>query len=391
MFRKAFDFISSLKLTLICLAAAIVLVFAGTIAQVHLGTIEVQERYFQSMFVWWPVGSQGLRIPLFPGGHLLGAVLLVNLITAHLRRFRWTWRKMGIHLTHAGLIIMLAGGLFTDLFSVESFTRLGAGETKNYSEDSHRMELAVIDESDKDLDQVTAIPDARLKRGGTIEHSSLPFRIIVRHYYENCRLQVIDRPQAGVPAATQGAGTRITVVPLEKATAPDAVNTLGAVIEIVPLPAVGEATAAPLGTWLVSDELSGPQGFTFAGKPWRIELRPMRYYTDYSLTLQRFTHEKYAGTDIAKNYASKVTLIDPDRSENRDVLIYMNHPLRYRGETFYQSGFEKNDTATILQTVHNPTFMAPYVACVVVGAGLLVQFAFQFGGFSRRQKAVSAI
>jgi cytochrome c biogenesis factor len=132
MLRQFFDFISSLKLTIICLAAAIVLVFAGTIAQMHLGVNEVQERYFQSMFVWWPAESQGVRIPIFPGGHLLGGVLLVNLIIAHLRRFRWTWRKLGIHLTHIGLIVMLAGGLFTDLFSIESFTRLGPGESKNY-------------------------------------------------------------------------------------------------------------------------------------------------------------------------------------------------------------------------------------------------------------------
>jgi len=390
MLRKLFNFVSSLKLTIILLAAAIVLVFAGTIAQVHLGINEVQERYFQSLFVWWPVGSQGLRVPLFPGGHLLGGVLLVNLITAHLRKFRWTWRKVGIHLTHTGLIIMLAGGLFTDLFSTESSMRLGPGEAKNYSEDMRRMELAVIDESDKDLDQVTAIPVARLRRGGTIEHGSLPFRIIVRHFYENSRLKIIDRPQAGTPAATEGAGTRIAVTPLERETSENASNAVSAVIEIEPLPTAGEATTAPLGTWLVSDELSAPQTFSFAGKSWRIELRPARYYTKYTLTLQKFTHEKYAGTDIAKNYASRVTLIDPERSENRDVLIYMNHPLRYRGETYYQAGFEKGDTATILQTVHNPTFVAPYVACVVVGAGLLVQFAFQFGGFSQRRKAALA-
>jgi len=390
MLRQFFDFISSLKLTIICLAAAIVLVFAGTIAQMHLGVNEVQERYFQSMFVWWPAESQGVRIPIFPGGHLLGGVLLVNLIIAHLRRFRWTWRKLGIHLTHIGLIVMLAGGLFTDLFSIESFTRLGPGESKNYSEDSRWMELAVIDESDKALDQVTAIPEARLRRGGTIEHSSLPFRIIVRHFYQNSRLQMLDKPEAGASAATEGAGARITVVPLPAATAPDASNAVSAVVEIVPLPGAEEATAAPLGTWLVSDQIEAPQTFSFGGQPWRIEMRPVRYYKDYSLTLQRFTHERYAGTDIAKNYASRVTLIDPERSENRDVLIYMNHPLRYRGETFYQAGFEKNDTATILQTVHNPTFLAPYVACVIVGAGLLVQFAFQFGGFSRRQKAALA-
>jgi len=390
MFRQFFDFVSSLKLTIICLAAAIVLVFAGTIAQVHLGVNEVQERYFQSMFVWWPADSQGLRIPVFPGGHLLGGVLLVNLITAHLRRFRWAWRKLGIHLTHTGLIIMLAGGLFTDLFSVESYTRLAPGETRNYSEDSRRMELAVIDESDKQLDQVTAIPEARLRLGGTIEHSSLPFRIIVRHFYQNSRLQMLDTPEAGAPAATEGAGRRVAVVPLANVTSPDATNAISAVIEIVPLPGAADATSAPLGTWLVSAQFDAPQEFTFADKTWRIEMRPARYYKDYSLTLQKFTHERYAGTDIAKNYASRVTLIDPERSENRDVLIYMNHPLRYRGETFYQAGFEKNDTATILQTVHNPTFIAPYVACVIVGIGLLIQFAFQFGGFSRRQKTAAS-
>ena len=75
-----------------------------------------------------------------------------------------------------------------------------------------------------------------------------------------------------------------------------------------------------------------------------------------------------------------------ERSVNRDVLIYMNHPLRYRGETFYQAGFQKDDSATILQVVHNPSFIAPYVACVIVAAGLLVQFGFHLVGFSRQRR-----
>jgi hypothetical protein len=53
---------------------------------------------------------------------------------------------------------MLAGGLFTDLFAVESHMRLGVGDTKNYSEDARRKELAVIDTTDNGSDQVTAIP-----------------------------------------------------------------------------------------------------------------------------------------------------------------------------------------------------------------------------------------
>src|SRR5437667_10879264 len=158
MLRKVIDLITSLKLTIICLAAGMALIFAGTLAQVQLGIHEAQQRYFESMFVWWPPEGRGFKIPIFPGGHRIGEVLLVNLIAAHAKRFRWTWRKLGIHLPHAGLIIILAGGLFTDLFAVESHMRLARGNTKNYSEDMRRTELAVIDTSDSDLEQVTAIP-----------------------------------------------------------------------------------------------------------------------------------------------------------------------------------------------------------------------------------------
>lgn len=387
MLHRLLDLVSSLKLTIICLAAAVVLVFTGTLAQVNFGIHEVQERYFQSLFIWWPSTGQGFKIPVFPGGHLIGAVLLINLITAHIRRFRWTWRKLGIQLTHAGLIVMLAGGLFTDLFSVESFMRLAPGQTKNYSEDSRLMELAVIDESDRELDQVTAIPEARLRRGGTIEHGSLPFRVIVRHFYRNSEFLPLDKagPKAE-PAATRGVGSRVAVMELPRVTAENERDIESAVIEIVPIPAGGEVTAESLGTWLVSDQLGAPQTFFCAGKPWRLVMRPARHYKPYSLTLQKFTHERYAGTEIAKNFASRVTLIDPARNENRDVLIYMNHPLRYGGSTYYQSGFEKNDAATVLQVVHNPTFVAPYVACIIVGAGLLFQFGYHFVGFSRRRK-----
>src|SRR5579864_6181844 len=175
MVGKLVDLITSLKLTIVCLAAAMALIFAGTLAQVHLGIHEAQQRYFQSWLVWWPPEGNGLRIPVFPGGHFIGAVLLINLIAAHLKRFRWTWKKFGIHLTHAGLIIMLAGGLFTDLFAVESHMRLTNGETKNYSEDVRLMELALVDTTDPEFDQVTAIPETVLRKGGVIEYPSLPF------------------------------------------------------------------------------------------------------------------------------------------------------------------------------------------------------------------------
>jgi ResB-like family len=372
MWHRFVDLLTSLKLTIICLGAAMVLIFAGTLAQVHLGSHEAQQRYFQSFFVWWPPESRGLRIPVFPGGHLIGAVLLVNLVAAHAKRFRWAWRKLGIHLTHAGLIIMLAGGLFTDLFAVESHMRLAVGDTKNYSEDARRRELAVIDTTDNGSDQVTAIPDNILRQSRAIDHWSLPFRIVVRSFYQNSRLRILSEA---------GKGAQIVVQSAPRATGVDEHDVTSAAIEIIP-----KHSGTSMGTWLVSDALGAPQTFSCDGRNWMIALRPMRYYKPYSVTLQKFTHERYAGTEIPKNFSSRVTLIDPERIVNRDVLIYMNHPLRYRGETFYQAGFQKDDQATILQVVHNPSFIAPYAACVIVAAGLLVQFGHHLVGFSRKRR-----
>jgi hypothetical protein len=209
---------------------------------------------------------------------------------------------------------------------------------------------------------------------------------MVRNFYQNSRLRMLNQAgQNARPIANQGPGAQIAVEAAPPATGTDERDVASVAVEIVP-----KSGGPSLGTWLVSDALGAPQTFSCGGRTWMIAMRPARHYKAYSLTLQKFTHERYAGTDIPKNFSSKVTLIDPDESVNRDVLIYMNHPLRYRGETFYQAGFQKDDSASILQVVHNPSFIAPYVACVIVAAGLLVQFGFHLIGFSRKRRAVAA-
>jgi hypothetical protein len=379
MWHRVFDFLSSLKLTLVCLSLALVLVFLGTMAQVHLSTHEAQLRYFQSLFVWWPLGGWG--IPVFPGGHLLGGVLLLNLLAAQVRRFRWAWSQIGIQLTHAGLVVLLGGIFFTDLLSVESYMRLAPGETKNYSEDARAMEIVLVEGADETSDRVVAIPEARLLRGGPIAVEGLPFQIAVRRFYPNSRLQEIGNEDVAVlPAATEGIGPQVSVREVPKATAENDRNLPSAILELLP------PAGPPLGTWLVSSQLAAPQSISYAGKSWQVAMRPARYYKPFSLTLRKFTHERYVGTQIPKRFASQAVLTDPERNEHRDVLLSMNHPLRYRGETFFQAGFEEDDAGTILQVVYNPSDITPYIACVLVSLGLLVQFSYHFLVFLRRQK-----
>jgi len=136
---------------------------------------------------------------------------------------------------------------------------------------------------------------------------------------------------------------------------------------------------------LLKVPLTEPQKFEVAGHTYEMALRPVRYNRPYSITLLEFKHDIYPGTDIPSNFSSKIHLRDPARGEDRDVLIRMNAPLRYGGETFYQASFEEGDQVSILQVVRNPAAITPYVACSLVAAGLITQFLMHLIGFARKR------
>jgi hypothetical protein len=141
-----------------------------------------------------------------------------------------------------------------------------------------------------------------------------------------------------------------------------------------------------LGTWLLSEYIEQPQTVTFSNRTYGLILRLRRYYTPFSLQLLQFRHDIYAGTDIPKNFSSRVELQRPDTGEKREILIYMNSPLRYAGETYYQADLDKDDKGTILQVVHNPGWLTPYLSCILVGLGLIYQFATHLFGFTFKRK-----
>src|SRR5271170_5174719 len=132
MIDRFINFFTSLKLTVACLVMALVLVFVGTLAQVEIGLYQVQSEFFRSFFVYWTPGGTRLKIPVLPGGWLIGLVLLVNLLAAHIKRFQLSRKKIGIILIHAGLIFLLGGQFVTELFQQESQMRIEVGDTKNY-------------------------------------------------------------------------------------------------------------------------------------------------------------------------------------------------------------------------------------------------------------------
>lgn len=357
--------LASLRLTVTCLILAGILILAGTLAQVDRGIWQVQEVYFQSLVIWVPFG-ESISLPLLPGGHLIGIVLVLNLLAAHLTRFRLSWRKSGIQLIHAGLILVLMGQFATDLYATESSLILDEGAQRNYTESHFDVELALIDTSDQTIDRVHTIPWSRLQTGKQIDDERLPIRIEIVKTLANSRIVPGHQIDPSETVADRGTGVGVSLVEVARATKTDERDVPAAYIRL------GEGGQA--GTWLVSTAINQPQSFTWKGRSYTIALRHERYYLPFSVRLTDFTHEKHAGTQIPSSFVSEVEIVGYEGAPPRSQSIYMNHPMRLDGKTFYQASFANNDTTSILQVVDNPAWITPYLACGMIALGMTIQF-----------------
>ena len=357
---------TSLKLTLVCLALLMVLVVACTLAQVDLGTFGAVNAYIRSFLVWWQVPGTAFRMPVFPGGGLVGLVLMLNLVAAQVKRLELSWRKIGLWIVHAGLILLFVGEFVTSGFQVETQLSIEEGQTLGYVESPREMELAIADVTDPAQDEVHGIPESRLASSEIIELPGTPISLRVKAFFQNAELTRRE-PGEGRSPVDRGVGTGVGVRQLPPVAGDNQIDLRAAYVEPI-------AGGRSYGTWLVSNGLGAPQSFIHDGRTWTLTMRPRREYLPYSLTLRKFSHDRYPGTDIPKNFSSLVRLTNPARGEQRDVLIYMNQPLRYAGKAFYQASFGKNDTLSVLQVVENPGWLLPYISCVLVGAGLVLHF-----------------
>lgn len=222
--------LASLKLTVVLFALSIALIFAATLAQVDQGIWLVMEHYFKVPIAWVPLdlflggdGRVGGAFPM-PGGVVLGAALLVNLLAAHALRFKLKargWRlwlgvpalvaacgivyifhyvaaphellvenglpvlfglgsvvyapliaasallfgkRLGIVLIHASLILLLVGEGVSAYARGEAQLVLREGETASWAHDIRESELAIIfpEEEPGAGEKVVAIPESML-------------------------------------------------------------------------------------------------------------------------------------------------------------------------------------------------------------------------------------
>jgi ABC-type transport system involved in cytochrome c biogenesis permease subunit len=446
--KKLLTPFASLRITVTLVALTLLLVFAGTTAQKDIGAWDVQRDYFYTWGVMAPLKyffplttwseTLGGHVPL-PGGYTIAIAMMLNLAAANVLRFRITWRDLlaipplvalvwgagfltaehgyyaltaalilasvpliaavywlhgkrgGVVLIHLGLILMLGGELATSVVKVEQTMPIDEGGFANYAFDHRYGELAVIDTSAPDHNKVVVIDQDRLKPGSTVTHAELPFAVKVEAYYTNSELLGPQQPKPpGTPQATAGFGLEVVAAQRPNASG------IGEAPPDVPAAYVSLTApdGADLGRYLVSEHFAKGQPVKVGDKTYELALRWPRYYKPFQLHLIDFRFDRHTGTDsptMARNFSSLVRLVDPERGVDREVKIWMNHPLRYRGETFYQQSFERfTETRTFLQVVRNPSWLFPYISCVVGGLGMLAHFSLMLREFARKRAKAEA-
>lgn len=469
--NRLISFFASLRLTVVLLLLSMVLVFAGTLAQVDQGIWSVMEQYFRcfmariDLHVFFPRSLTLPRIWIpFPGGFLLGGLLVINLLAAHWNRFRvqavgtrraagiivllagvlvtagvmFGWgtapvaategdafwrvflrlgrgtaaaavlyaacvllyrRQAGMVLLHGGILFLLIGEFATALHAVESSMTIKEGETVNFVDRSQQYELAFIDGSDPAYDQVTVIPDRLLKDGALIHAEALPFDIRVNRFMANTNppqpLENVSEPLRRAYPIYQSHGALLYVA--EQPEAGGAAGTRNA--PAVDLSIIDRDTGKDRGRYIlpiwfypnfVNRTWDLPVMVTAAGREYPAYFRFRREYltspsgSPFAIRLIDFVHEKYEGTQMPKDFSSRIRLVNEGDGVDRELRIWMNNPLRYARRTFYQSGYLPDESGTVLQVVRNDTWMIPYLSCMIVFVGMTDRFVRSFGRHARR-------
>lgn len=310
-------------------------------------------------------------------------------------------KRGGNMLIHIGIALLMVGQFVFADRQIEQKVFLSEGGTASVTFIPDQLEIAFVDTSGPSEDTVTVVPDARirqaLKADGLIDDPALPCLLRVDRWMQNSRLESIS----SAPEIKATIGTGLVQQAIE--TAPNGGAKSSPNIPSAYVTLLDRQSKQPLETLLLSQEVNdGSQLFrngaeqyekvSLSGKPYEIALRYRKEYKPYQITLKDVTRRDYANSNTPRDYSSVISIRNPETGEEiSDVKTWMNNPVRFGGETFYQSDYFPvmlpNGTVgegSGLQVVKNAGWVIPYVCCMMVMVGMFSHFGGTFLRFANR-------
>ena len=293
-------------------------------------------------------------------------------------------RKAGIVLLHFGVVGLMANELYVTYTNHETQMHFTEGESTSVAIDSRATEFVVLDQSDPEFDEMVVIPESILKSGDVIDDDRLPFSIKCEKFYDNAEAKRASSPIAGL----KGIGRIAEITELPPFTG-DQRDLAAARIELI------SNSGESMGSWIVSQAIRDfADSVTVDGKDYRIGLRYKTEYKPYELKLNDVKAEYYTGTTTPSWFSSQVELTDLETKTTSEHEVFMNNPLRYDGETFYQANYmvlENGDEMSALQIVKNRGWMIPYICCMFTVVGLAGQFGSSLLAWLKKNQTKNAI
>jgi len=116
--KKLFAFLASLKLAVILLLMLLAGLSAGTIIETRMGADVAGQAVY---YAWWFLGLQGL--------------LAVNLALSLADLFPWTRKRIGFVVTHASLLLILAGAATSYFLKIQGMVSIAEGASGSVIEE----------------------------------------------------------------------------------------------------------------------------------------------------------------------------------------------------------------------------------------------------------------
>jgi len=361
LLKKGFRFLASYELSVVLLALLLVVVFLGTVEQARIGLYAAQENYFYSLVAWFPQGAP-VASPL-PGGYLLSALLFVNLLCGGVLAAPKRWRRPGLLIGHAGVLMLMGAGFVSFHLADEGHVTLFEGQSSDRMVSYHEWQLQVTEpgpEGRRFILSQDRIEDTPPYQWKDFTHPDLPFTLRTGLYLPNAR------PVMESTSAADG----VALVPERPAENRES-NLPGSTLRL-------EGPGASVVDGIVWAGEQAPWVAEVAGKQYVIQLARRSWPLPFTLRLDKFTHERHPGTSIPATFSSALTV--REAGAERQVDIRMNAPFRHRPHTFFQASWGPQDARegeplySVLAVTRNPAEDWPMHASLVISAGLLLHF-----------------
>ncbi len=384
-------FITSVSLCAASLLWLIVLTLLGTFSQAQIGLYDSQKKYFDSLFFHEQLGPVAIYLP---GAYLVLTILFFNILCGGIIRLRKKPKNIGVFMAHCSILLLILAGWRSFHAKKEGYMAIPTGQETDVVQAYADWQLEIRGQGDS---QVAIIPDRNFadctgQTSRTFYQNGLPFVLKLSEYARNCEVTEEGDPQ--LPSSA----SRIDhfAILSQKVLPVNEENHAGLVLEILDASTQESLAKAVLGGTQRSPGLAErpPLIVTVKEKRYAIELTRERWRVPLKVKLEKFTVEKYEGTNDPKSFASDITKTDATGQEK--VRISMNEPMRRAGYVFFQQSYGQLPSTpgtaplptdpfyTTLVVVSNPSDQWPAYACFLAGLGLLTHFLIKLADFLSR-------